>query len=161
MVSGWWKNQGILKSSTWAGAPASTRLLLWVDAMLVVRWRRAPKSIPLLDPSLILASLYGEGGENVGEHGQDGRHGAVRALMKARECTWSVDFGFLCLVHVPLPLCRKEDSVVFVYVSLLHVAMKTCFAFPCSMCKQTSMVLPYLGKVLFTLVLCSNFLAHS
>lgn len=81
--------------------------------------------------------------------------------MKAHECTWSVDFGFLCLVHVPLPLCRKEDTLVFVYVLLLHIAMKTCFFFPCSMCKQTLIVLPHLEKALLTLILYSNFRAHS
>ena len=83
-----------------------------------LRWRRAPISIPPLDLSLILARLCGEGGDYVGEHyWQEGRHGAVRASMKADECTWSLDFCFLCLVHVSLPLRRKEDAVVFVYVS--------------------------------------------
>ena len=127
-----------------------------------LRWRRAPISIPPLDLSLILARLCGEGGDYVGEHyWQEGRHGAVRASMKADECTWSLDFCFLCLVHVSLPLRRKEDAVVFVYVSLRPVAMKTCFAFSCSMCKQIAMALPYLEEVLLTWVVCSNFLAHS
>jgi hypothetical protein len=49
-----------------------TPCLLW--------WRRAPKSIPLLDLSLILASLYGEGGEDVGEHCQEGRHGGGEGI---------------------------------------------------------------------------------
>ena len=43
-------------------------------------WRKAPKSIPLLDLSLILASLYCEGGENVGEHCQEGRHGGGEGI---------------------------------------------------------------------------------
>lgn len=93
-------------------------------------WRRAPKSMPLLDLSLILASLYGEGGENVGEHCQEGRHGGGEGIDEGSSMYMERRFWFLCLVHVSLPLCHNEDSVVFVYVSLLHdVAMTTCFAF--------------------------------
>lgn len=79
------------------------------------------------------------------------RNGKVRDLMKAHECTWGVDVGFLCVVHVSLLyIVKKTCSVVFVYVSLFYVAMTTCLVFPCFMCKQILIVLLYLEKVSMT-----------
>ena len=51
----------------------------------------------------------------------------------------------------------QENLVGFVHdASLLYVAKKTCFNFPCFTCKHILVVLPYLGMVLLTLNLCSS-----